>query len=350
MSHIHIEDLKSFCYDVLVKEGMGSGDAKTTAEVLVETDAYGTFSHGTKNLGGYIKKGRAGGIDILARPEIINEGAAFATMDAHDSIGMVAGTEGMKLAVEKAQSAGIALVVVKNSCHYGAAGYYANYAARHGFVGITMSNVDPNMTIPGAKGMVIGNNPFAYAAPSEKYPSLFFDIALSSVASLKVVQARKDGEKIPSEWIVDKDGLPTTDPSRYPEEGAMQPMAGHKGYGFAVMVDLLSALLVNGCTSVGNEIPSWCFELEKKNRVCHTFIAINPALISDGNIAKRVELMAQQLRGAEKAVGSTRIYTPGEIEWEHFMRAEQEGINLPEAVEKSLSELAQEYGIELKLF
>ncbi len=130
----------------------------------------------------------------------------------------------------------------------------------------------------------------------------------------------------------------------------MQPMAGHKGYGFAVMVDLLSALLINGCTSVGNKIPSWCFELEKKNRVCHTFIAINPALISDGSLAQRVELMAQQLRDAEKAVGSTRIYTPGEIEWEHFMRAEQEGINLPEAVEQSLSELAQEYGIELKLF
>lgn len=350
MSHVHIEDLKSFCFDVLVKEGMNNGDAKITAEVLVETDAFGTYSHGTKNLGGYIKKAHAGGIDLSARPEIIVEGAAFAAIDAHDCIGMVAGGEGMKVAVEKAKTAGIALVLVKNSCHYGAAGYYANYAARSGLIGISMSNVDPNMTIPGAKGMVIGNNPFAYAAPSIKYPTIFFDIALSSVASLKVVQARKDGIKIPSDWIVDKDGLPTTDPSRYPEEGAMQPMGGHKGYGFAVMVDLLSGILVNGATSVGKEIPSWCFELEKKNRVCHTFIAINPTLISDGNLSERVELMAQQLRNADKAVGSTRVYTPGEIEWERYVMAEKEGINLPEAVESALSELAQEYGIELKLF
>jgi len=130
----------------------------------------------------------------------------------------------------------------------------------------------------------------------------------------------------------------------------MQPMGGHKGYGFAVMVDLLSGILVNGATSVGKEIPSWCFELEKKNRVCHTFIAINPTLISDGNLSERVELMAQQLRNADKAVGSTRVYTPGEIEWERYVMAEKEGINLPEAVESALSELAQEYGIELKLF
>jgi LDH2 family malate/lactate/ureidoglycolate dehydrogenase len=349
MGTIRIEDLKDFCIAVLCKEGMSLSNAEATAEVLVETDAFGTHSHGTKNLDGYIRKAHVGGLDLLSYPEIITEGPAYAVLDAHDGIGMVAGTIGMDMAVEKAKTSGISLVSVKNSCHYGAAGYYANYAALNGCIGISMSNVDPNMTVPGAKGMVIGNNPFAYAAPSKRYPTIFFDVALSSVASLKVVQAKSDGTSIPPHWIVDKDGLPTTDPSKYPEEGAMQPMAAHKGYGLAVMVDLLSGLLINGCTSVGKEIPSWCFALEKTNNVCHTFIAIDPSKFSDTGLPERVELMAQQLRSADKAMDSTRIYTPGEIEWEKHLKAEEEGIVLPLAVEQSLMELSQYSKVELKL-
>lgn len=349
MSKIYIQDLKDFCKEVLVKEGMDDADAAMTAEVLAETDAFGTNSHGTKNLGGYIDKAHVGGVSLTAKPEVVREGAAYALIDAHDCIGMVAGSTAMNLACEKAEQAGIAIVTVKNSCHFGAAGYYANMAARKGLIGVSMSNVDPNMTVPCAKGMVIGNNPFAYAAPSESVPTVFLDVAMSNVASLKVVQARKDGKEIPSTWIVDKDGLPTTDPSHYPEEGAMQPFAAHKGYGFAVFVELLSGILSGGCTSMSGDIVSWCFEPEKKNSVCHTFIAINPALFGEERVEKRVETMARQLREAPKAKNATRIFTPGEIEWERYLKAEKEGIDLPAAVEESLVKLSQSSGVALKL-
>ena len=348
MAKIKLENLKAFCKENLVREGMKEEYAATVAEVLAETDACGTNSHGTKNLHNYIRKFRVGGMDIHGEPEIVAEGPAFAAIDAHNTLGMIPSVQAMELACAKAETAGIAIVTVKNSTHFGAAGYYANIAARKGMIGLSMSNVDPNMTAPGARGMLLGNNPFAYAAPANTTPSVFLDIAMSNVASLKVVQARKDGKQIPPTWIVDKDGLPTTDPSHYPEEGAMQPMAAHKGYGLAVLVELLTGILSGGCTSMGGEIVSWCFELEKPNNVCHTFIAVNPKLfLGEEKVSDRVEDMADALRNAPKAKGSERIFTPGEIEWGKHAKVDAEGLDLPADVEASLRGLAQESGIAL---
>ena len=159
INKITIPDLKDFCKAALQKEGMKNEYAAIVAEVLSETDAFGIHSHGTKNLPGYIQKIRAGGIDIHAEPEIVSDAAALATLDAKRAIGMVPSVQAMELACQKAANTGLAIITVRNSCHFGAAGYYANIAAKCGMVGIAMSNVDPNMTIPGAKGMVVGNNP-----------------------------------------------------------------------------------------------------------------------------------------------------------------------------------------------
>lgn len=350
MSKIIIQDLKDFCAKALEQEGMKAGNARVVASVLAETDAYGTHSHGTKNLHNYIRKFRAGGADIQAEPEIVVDGISFAVIDAKNALGMIPSHQAMSLACDKAEQTGIALVTVKNSTHFGAAGIYANQAAERGMVGIAVSNVDPNMTAPGARSMMIGNNPLAYASPAKSTPSLFLDIALSNVASLKVVQARKDGRTIPDNWIVDKDGLPTTDPSHYPQEGAMQPMAAHKGYGLAVMVDILTGLLSGGATSMGGDIVSWVFEMDKPNNVSHSFIAINPELFGVQDMADRTETMAKELREAPKAKGSDRIYTPGEMEWTKHRAAEAGGIDLPADVEESLQGLAGELGLPLPLY
>lgn len=350
MAIIQLQDLKDFCRAALMREGMKADYAGIVAEVLAETDAFGTYSHGTKNLHSYIKKARAGGLDLRGKPELVTEGSAYAVYDAHRTMGMIPSYLAMEKAMEKAEKTGIAIAAVKNSCHFGAAGYYANMAAKRGMLGISMSNVDPNMTAPGARGMLLGNNPFSYAAPADKTPSIFLDIALSNVASLKVVQARKDRKQIPDTWIVDCDGLPTTDPSHYPEEGAMQPMAAHKGYGLAVMVDLLTGVLSGGETSMGGNIVSWCFEMEKPNNVCHTFLVINPQLFNGKkSVAGDVEKMAKVLRDAPKAKGTDRIYTPGEIEWGRHRIVEEQGLVLPADIEVSLWELAEDIGIELPL-
>ena len=228
LTRIPLEDVEAFALDCLVAAGASREHATITADLLTRTDAFGIHSHGLKNLGNYLEKARRGALDLTAEPSAVVDGPAFAVLDAHGAMGMVSGVLAMRLAVQKARATGISVVVVRNSTHFGAAGLYAVIAAEEGMIGLTASNVDPNMTIPGARGKVIGNNPIAYALPAGKHRPVIFDIALSAVASLKVVKARAQGASIPEGWIVDGAGRPTTDPSRYPDEGAMMPMAAHK--------------------------------------------------------------------------------------------------------------------------
>ncbi len=347
-NRISVKAFKAFCAACCEHEGMSAADARLTAEVLCETDLFGTNSHGTKNLYGYVKKQRAGGMDFKAQPEILSQGPAYALMDAHACMGMVAGYKAMELAIAKAKESGIAIVTVRNSTHFGAAGYYANMAAKAGLVGICFSNVDPNMTVPGARGMILGNNPFSYASPTADGESIFLDIAMSNVASLKVVQARKDGVQIPDTWIVDKDGMPTTDPSRYPEEGAMQPMAAHKGYGLAVMVELLTGVLSGGGIGSVGEIKSWCFDPEVPNNVCHTFLAVDVEKFSGReSYLSRSAQLAKALHETPKAKGKDRVYLPGEMEWERHEKW-AEVVELPDAVADSLREMSADLGIPIQ--
>ena len=342
---IKADSYKTFCAACCVHEGMSKENAEITAQVLCETDMFGTNSHGAKNLYGYVKKQRAGGMDFRAEPEILREGPAYALLDAHQGMGMVTGYRAMELAIRKAKETGVALVAVKNSTHFGAAGYYSNLAAKAGMIGIALSNVDPNMTVPGARGMILGNNPLSYASPTANGESIFLDIAMSNVASLKVVQARKDGTQVPDTWIVDKDGVPTTDPSHYPEEGAMQPMAAHKGYGLAVMVELLTGALTGGGIGSTGEIKSWCFDPEVPNNVCHTFIAVDVAqFCGTEKYLSRSEDLAKALHETPKAKGKDRVYLPGEMEWERHRRWSQV-VELPDAVAESLDEMSQDLGI-----
>lgn len=253
----------------------------------------------------------------------------------------------MRLAILKAKEAGISLVSVRNSTHFGAAGYYANMAATEGMFGIAMSNVDPNMTVPGAKNKIIGNNPLSFASPLSNGKSIFLDIAMSNVASLKVVQARKDGAKIPDNWIVDKNGLPTTSPDHYPEEGAMQPMSAHKGYGLAVMIELLTGILSGGGIGSLQEIRSWCFESEARNNVSHTFLAVSPDHFDGASrYLSRSDAFVSALHNAPKASGKNRIFLPGEMEWE-TREKHQEIIELPDEVMISLNEMSELLGIPL---
>lgn len=343
--NIKYDNLIKFCAETLVKEGMNTADADLTAEVLVKTDAFGIYSHGTKNLHDYIRKIRAGGISINIDPEVVNEGPSYALIDAKDSIGMISSHRAMDICIEKAKDTGVAIVVTKNANHFGAAGYYSNMAAEKNMIGICMSNVDPNMTIPGAKEKIIGNNPISYAVPSRDNPSIFLDIALSSVASLKVIQAKKDGNKIPNTWIVDKDGKPTDNPDNYPEEGAMLPMAAHKGYGLALMVDLLTGVLANGGTSLTGEIDSWLFNMEQPNNVSQTFVVIDISkFISVDDYKDRTKRIGDIIYGTPKVSGVERLYLPGEMEWDKFNK---NTLELPEDVVDSLIGLSKESGINL---
>lgn len=337
------EKLTAFSIEALEAAGLGEADAATAARVLVTTDTWGTFSHGTYHLRNYINKIRARGIDVRARPQIVGEGPAWAIMDGHVALGMVTSCAAMELAIHKAAAQGISYVGVRNSTHFGAAGYYASMALPHDMIGIAMSNVNPIMTPPGGRTSILGNNPLAYAAPAGEEHAIFLDIALSVVAATKLHTAKTLGQSIPAGWIVDGDGLPATEIGDWPEAGSMVPVAGHKGYGLALLVEVLAAVLSGA--AVTQEVKGWIGQLSEAPGTGHAFIAMNIDRIMPIALFKqRMDDMIRQIKNAPKAQGAERIWLPGEMEWEKRSTALREGMALPDMVLDSLAKLARDLG------
>lgn len=338
----HERDLLEFSMQCLQQYGMSVSNAKITAQHLIQTDKWGIHSHGLQNLYNYIKKSQHGGVSFGNRPEVIKKTTSIALIDGKSCMGYISSTEAMRLACEIATETGLALVIVKNSCHFGAAGCYANIAAQEGMLGAVFSNVDRFMTAPRAKRAVMGQNPFAWAVPSDMLPSVFLDICTSQVASLRVINEKTAGNKIPENWIIDKNGNATSDPSFFPEEGALQPMAAHKGYGVAMFIELMTGIISGGLLSMSGNIPSWNLKLDKKNEVSHSFLAIDAdKLFYKGYLKERVDEMIQYIHNAEPINPSEPVLVPGEMAWQRSHYADTYGIDLPENTVKQLTLLSE---------
>lgn len=350
MKRVKISELLEFSKAALIKAGVSEENAALTAETLVGTDMFGVLTHGTKNLPGYIQKMNAGGLDPKAEPSVLCEGPLFAVMNGNRAVGMVSAYKAMKLAIKKARETGIAYVGVKNSCHFGAAGYYANLAAAEGLIGLSMSNTDPVIAVPGGCKKAIGTNPFSFAAPDGNGKSIFLDIALSNVAALKVIMAKEKGQEIPDTWLVDEKGLPTADASLFPQSASLQPMGAHKGYGLAVLVELLSAVITGA--GMLSEVASWNLDLSSENNVGHAFIAIDISKMMPADVYnKRIAQMADELKNAPLAEGSKRIFLPGEKEWEKREKALASGeIEITDAHAEGLKGLAEKAGTAINIF
>lgn len=343
--------LRRFCDCALTASGMSEQNAEIMSDVLVTTDKWGVYTHGTKNLDGYVLKAQAGGVSFSLEPEVTAVFPSMAVIDGHNTMGYLSAVKAMDLACDLAKETGIAIVLVKNSSHFGATGYYSNRAAMRGMIGLSMTNVDKKMTIPGAKGIVMGHNPLALSAPATLIPSIILDISSSNVASLKVLKAKAAGSLIPETWISDKDGVPTNDPSKYPEEGALLPFGNHKGYGIAIFVEILTSVMLAQPLSTGNDVNSWCFDLDKPNNVCHCFVAVDPGKLGPLDEFKaRVDRFIEDLHSAPKAKDSQSITVPGENMWKRFYKAEKQGIPLPEDVIAELEKLAARSGLKLDIF
>ncbi|MDO5311062.1 MAG: Ldh family oxidoreductase [Clostridia bacterium] len=349
MMKIKLSELKNFAVAALVKTGVSEANANTAADVLITTDTFGVMTHGTKNLNGYIQKMNAGGLDPKAEPSIVCEGAAFAIMNGNKALGMVSGCKAMNMAIEKAKQCGIAYVGVKNSCHFGAAGYYANLAAKEGMIGLAMSNADPVMAVPNGCKKAIGTNPFSFAAPLGNGKSVFLDIALSNVAALKVIMAQEKGMDIPDTWLVDEEGVPTRDASKFPSAASLQPMAAHKGYGLAILVELLASVITGA--GILSEIASWNLDLSSVNNAGHAFIAIDVSkMMPMDTYIFRINQMANELKNGPLAKGAEKIFLPGEMEWEKREKAIESGmLEITEAMAESLKSLSETMGIALEI-
>ena len=329
----------------MLHHGMSDEGAKTTADVLVTTDLWGINTHGSKQLRLLLRNVREGGISAEAIPEIATEGPAWAMVDGNFAMPMVTSTMAMRLAVTKACKTGIGYVGVRRSSHFGAAGYYANMAAEAGMIGLSMSNVDPCMAATGGTSAALGTNPIAYAVPAGAQYPVILDVATSVGAVSKVFAAKTLGKQTSPGWLLDKDGLPTTDPDDYLDGGVILPFAGHKGYGFAVLAEVLSAVLTGAMFTL--DVKCWVHDFSIPVNEGHAFFAIDIGQMMEIDAFKeRMDKMIRQIKNAPRASGVDEIFLPGEMEWKRRESALENGIELPEDVELSLRGLAEDLDLD----
>jgi len=339
--------LHDFCVRALLKVGVNETDAKTTADVLVTTDTWGTFTHGTKALRAYIRRLKGGGLKTNGHPHIVSEGPAFALVDGDSSLGMVSSVYAMRVAMEKARTAGVAFVGLRNNCHYGAAGYYAAMGIPENMIGFSMANDIPTVNAPGAKGAVMGSNPWGFAAPAGKEFPIMLDMATATVAGGKVYAAAALGKPIPAGWILDAEGDPSLDATLFSHAASLTALGGYKGFGFAFLIEILSAVLTG--SSISKQVLSWSSS-DASLPTGHgaAFIAINIASFLNVDFFKqRMDHLIAEIHATPRKPGVERLYVPGEIEFEHREKALKDGIDLPADVVANLKALSEEIDLPL---
>lgn len=341
--NISVAKLHAFCMEALLKAGVDSADAKTTTDVLVTTDTWGTFTHGTKALRAYIRRVRGGGLKKKGTPHIVKEGPAFALVDGDSSLGMVSSVYSMQIAMNKARTAGIAFAGLRNNCHYGAAGYYASMAIEQNMIGFSMANDIPTVNAPGAKGSIMGSNPWGFAAPAGKELPVMLDMATSTVAGGKVFAAAALGKPIPDGWLLDAEARPSRDPSIFSHAGSLTALGGYKGFGIAFMIEILAAVLTG--SAISKEVLSWTFS-EPNLPTGHgaAFMAINiESFMPIEAFKQRMDHLIAEIHSAPRAEHSEhQLYAPGELEFTRREKALKDGIELPHDVTASLKALAQD--------
>lgn len=335
MTLIPVEGLKKRVASIATKGGIPAEDANMLAETLVVTDMRGVHSHGVVRLARYLDCIKAGGIKPVAMPITISETDTSLQVSADGGLGIPAAVRTMRRLLEKAKEQPICIATVNHSDHYGAAGYYSMMAADNGYLAFSMSNTCPLIAPTGGRAAAIGNNPFAYSAPGRKYRGLLFDICMSKVAAGKLIFAAAENKPIPEGWILTHDGKPTTDANEIWHDAVMLPFAEHKGYGLAVMVELMTAVL--GMSGLMSGVHSWNTKPGRDADTGHTFIVINPKFMGgEEAFRERVDEMIDELKRCPTMDGVSEILYPGELEWRREAKALRNGLDLPEATLKEL--------------
>ena len=339
---VEVETLERWAASILRNTGASAQAADATARALVGANRRGLDSHGVIFLDFYLRRLRAGTTIGDAEPEIIVDVPSLALVDGHDGLGAHIATFATELCCRKAAHAGAAVVVVRNSSHFGAASCYSELAAQLGCVGIAMSNSDPGMAPLGAHGPVLGTNPLAIAAPGAPgcdVPSL--DIATSVVAQGRIIVAAREGSTIPGDWAIGRNGEPTDDPVEA-LAGSVLPMAGHKGFALAFMIDVLTGCLPGA--SVSPDIPGDPNSPYPQG-TGHCFVAIDiGAVRSRDQYEQSLSRLVEAVHDAARARGTEPFMTPGERE-SRAAQARELAIPFSSSTIELLMSLGQEFGV-----
>jgi LDH2 family malate/lactate/ureidoglycolate dehydrogenase len=354
---VPVKTLVDFIQSATTAMGASEADARTIADVIITSDLWGIRSHGIAHLKMYYDRIKNGLQLPTTNISVVKETSTTAVLDGGNGMGMVVGNHAMKMAIEKASKNGLGAVAVRNSSHFGVAGYYPLLAANEGMVGFCVTNAHPS-TAPtfGTKPM-LGTNPIAVAAPTDEDFPYMFDAATSIVPRGKIEVYARANKPLPEGWVINKDGVSATDTSNMIEEmnlgnvallplgGLGDLIGGHKGYGLATLVEIFSAAFQDGTYLWGLTDTD-----EEGNpqflRIGHFFMAINVEHFIPLPVFKKISgNIMRELRSSPVSPDQTRIYTAGEKEYLNTQKVMAEGVEIPPAVQKNLLSLQAELGL-----
>ena len=344
--------LRAFMERAFAAEGFAAEQAAQIADVLMQADLFGIESHGAQRMMYYHRNIASGSAVVGAEPEILRQTPVSALVDGHFAMGHLAARMGMQLAIDKAKAAGVGICAVRNSSHYGIAGYYTLMAAREGLAAFSMTNTGPIMTPTFGVEMMLGTNPIAFCMPADPVP-FWFDASTTVVTLGKVEVHAKRGREMPEGWTIGADGQPCRDAQRMndsilagemggilPLGGAGEMLGGHKGYGLGVMVEALTGVLAQGLTAPD-------MQGAHGDHTCHFFMAFDPAMFGDAvEIRAGMSRYLARLRESERAPGCARIYTPGEKAFAAQQDRLERGVPVEAKTLAELRQIASELGIE----
>ena len=355
---VPVESLRRFVEDAFVALGVPAEDARICTDVLLASDLRGIESHGIGRLKVYADRIRKGQLSPVTELEVVRETPATAVIDGHSGMGQVIGHRAMRMAIEKARAVGLGAVAVRQSAHFGIAGYYPLMAVREGLIGITTTNARPSVLPTFGGEPMFGTNPIAFGAPSDEACPFLFDAATSVVPRGKLEVLSRAEKATPAGWVGGRDGKPATDTEAilgglnaglyglFPLGGPGEKSGGHKGYGLATIVEILCASLQGGAFLLDLASARPDGTLRKQN-LGHFLLAIDIEAFGPIDEFRRTtgEIL-RSLRGARRADGAERIYTAGEKEWENERRIREEGVPVNPNLAADLRSVREDLGLE----
>lgn len=335
---------RALAVTLLEEAGVAQPAAQSVAGELVDADLRGVMTHGFTRLPLYLGGVANGSIDGNSSPTVVLNGPSALLVDAEHGFGHHAGRLAMREAIELSNETGIAAATVLNSTHFGAAGGYARMAAEADCIGIVVSNSPPLLPAVNGTERRVGNNPLAIACPTDQGFPLVYDVAMSVVSSWKIQMAYERGEPIPDGWAYDSAGNPTNDSyEAFAGGGLLRAVGDHKGFGLAMMIEILTAGLSGG--GMTNQVRR-LVEPGAMN-TCHTFIAISPdRFAGSDNLRARAGELCTQIWESPRRANVDRLLVPGQLEHESSVDRERNGIPYPEQIWRPVAGIAESKRIE----
>ena len=351
--NVPAERLKRQIAAILAAWGFEDEAVRIAAEVMVHTDLAGVDSHGVAVLGMYDELRTMGLLNVRARPKVVRETPTTALIDADGGLGHPASVMGMELAIRKAGSAGMGAVSVVHSGHFGAAGYYAGLAPRRNMIGLATTTTRMVTVVPTRSSVpVLGTNPIAFAAPAKRNRPFLLDMSTSTTAVNKIRIMALEGRPLPAGWVVDRQGRPVTDASAAfecasrSENGGITPlggtpeMASHKGYGLAMMVQILAGTLAGASFSpLREQSPGG------PPNIGHFFLAIDPrAFRTDDGFEEDLDAAIDYLRGVEPVDPGKPVLVAGDPESASGAERGAQGVPVPDALADRIEAICRRCG------